>query len=601
MTDVELIKSKIDIVAFLSDYIQVKKAGRNFKALCPFHGEKTPSFVISPERNSWHCFGACAEGGDAIKFLQKWENIDFLEALKILAKKTGVTLSHYTPSEEGRKKEILYEVNHLASEFYHYLLTSHPMGKKAIGYLKNRAIKDETIKTFGLGYAPDSWESLLRFLSKKGYQNEDIYTAGLVVKSERGKFYDRFRGRLMFTLKDHRGNIIGFSGRLLNENDPEKERGAKYVNTSETPIYSKGNTLYGLDITRDSIKREKEAIVVEGEFDLLSSFQMGITNIVAIKGSALTEGQTLLLKRFSDQVILALDSDFAGNEAAKRGIEIAENANLSVKVTKLTEGKDPAEAISINPSLWRKALQSAIPIYDFIIENAIEKYNGKGVLGIKEISTEVIPFLAKIENPIIFSHYLKYLAKKLDVSEESVEIAIRQFQKKQTAKTNVAVATLTKPLRDTLLEEYLIALIIQSQNPLESFKKAKDSLSVSDFHEPTVANIFGLLTSYFKSHEKLDIQNFGKILTPEVTPTFDKALLLDIENTLKVNKKYDKELRETVKEVKKISLRRRINILSTKIRQEENDTEDNNVKTLQQEVRQLIEDLRDVDNSASKG
>jgi len=329
MTDVELVKSKIDIVSFLSDYITLKKAGRNFKALCPFHSEKTPSFVVSPERQSWHCFGSCGEGGDVISFLEKWENLEFLEALRILAKKVGVTLSNYTPSSQTQLKDRLIEANHLASEFYHYLLVNHKIGKRAREYLESRRIKNETIKTFMLGYAPESWDSLLKYLLKKGYQTGEIHQAGLVVKSDRGRYYDRFRGRLMFTLCDHRGNVIGFSGRLLDEEIhseykrgvySERERGAKYVNTAETPVYIKGNTLYGLYITKEAIKKEKEAVLVEGEFDMLSSFQAGAANVCAIKGSALTEGQLLLLKRYTENLILALDSDFAGSEAAKRGI-----------------------------------------------------------------------------------------------------------------------------------------------------------------------------------------------------------------------------------------------------------------------------------------
>lgn len=598
MTDVELIKSKIDIVAFISEYIQVKKAGRNFKALCPFHGEKTPSFVISPERGSWHCFGACAEGGDAVKFLQKWENIDFLEALKILAKKTGVTLSKFAPTDESKKKETYYEINHLASEFYHYLLTSHPAGKKALEYLKTRGIKKETVKTFSLGYAPNSWESLMRYLVKKGYQTSDIYTVGLIVRSGSGKFYDRFRGRLMFTLRDHRGNIIGFSGRLLDEEVyPERSRGAKYVNTSETPIYIKGNCLYGLDVTRDSIKKEKEAIVVEGEFDLLASFQVGVTNVVAIKGSALTEGQTLLLKRFTEQLILALDSDFAGNEAAKRGIEIAENAGLSVKVVKLSSGKDPADTISLNQALWKKELKEAVPIYDFVIENAIEKYKGEDALSKQKVSQEVIPFLSKIENPIIFSHYTKYLGRKLDVSEESIELAIRNFQKKQTV-TSVQQFSPAKVMRDSMLEEYLLALIIQSSQPHVSLEKALKILTFSDFHEPALLNIIKLLFSYLKTHNKLEVKKFGQLLSPEIAPLFDKAYLYDIENVLSDENKYSHELSKTAKEIKKMSIRRSINELSTKIRQEEEKGGDN--KILQEELRKLIEAKQEVDKSASK-
>lgn len=596
MTDIELVKSKIDIVSFISDYIQVKKAGRNFKALCPFHSEKTPSFVISPERGTWHCFGACAQGGDAIGFLQKWENIEFPEALKILAQKIGVTLSHFAPTQESKKKDIYYEINHLASEFYHYLLISHKLGERALEYLKNRSIKKETINTFGLGYAPESWESLSKYLIKKGYQASDIYTVGLSIRSESGRYYDRFRGRLIFTLKDHRGNIVGFSGRKL---PPETEKEAKYVNTSETPIYTKGNTLYGLDVTRESIKRTNEAVVVEGEFDLLASFQVGVTNIVAIKGSAFTQGQTLLLKRYTTQLILALDSDFAGNEAAKRGIEMAENVGLSVKVAKISEGKDPAECIAINPGSWKKAVKNAVPIYDFIIDSSFEKYPGESALEKQKIGIETIPFLARIENPIIFSHYLKLLSKKLKVSEESVETALHQFQKKQKV-TSVIPETSVKQFRDVMLEEYILSLIIQAEFPNEALTIVIKTLTLSDFHQPGIAKIIELLILYFKTHKEFDIKIFEKVLTPEISSTFDKALLLDIENVLSERGKYDKELIQTAKEIKRMSLRRRLNILSTKIKEKDEMNDDIGINTLEQELRELLSQLKKVDISPLK-
>lgn len=600
MTDIELIKSKIDIVSFVSDYVSLKKAGRNFKANCPFHSEKTPSFIVSPERGTWHCFGACGEGGDAIKFLQKWENIDFLESLKILAKKTGVTLSNFTPTDESKKKDTYFQINHLASEFYHYLLTSHKLGKRALEYLKNRGIKDETIKTFSLGYAPESWDSLSKFLEKKSYQAFDIYTAGLTVKSESGKYYDRFRGRLIFTLKNHRGDIVGFSGRLLDEGVySEREQGAKYINTSETPIYSKGNTLYGLDVTKEMIKKADGAIVVEGEFDMLSSFQTGVSNVVAIKGSTLTEGQTLLLKRFADQVSLALDTDLAGNAAAKRGIEIAEKAGLSVEIITISQGKDPADCISINPAIWKKEVKEGIPVYDFIINQAFKKYHGEDALSKKKISSEVVPFIAKIENPIVFSHYLRQIAKKLDVSEESIELAVKQFQKKQVMPI-IEVSPVLKTLRNVLLEEYILALIIQTEKVEKSLSVVLKIVKEEDFNLPAAAKIIQLLQLYFKTHKEFDVKKFSSLLSPELSPLFDKVLLLDIENVLSDVSKYDKELMQTAKEIKKNSLRRNINSLSTKIKEKEDETDEKKVDQLQQELKNLLTQLREVDIEASR-
>lgn len=589
MTDVELIKSKIDIVEFLSEYIQVKKAGRNFKALCPFHSEKTPSFTISPERQTWHCFGACAEGGDVVKFLEKWENIDFLEALKILAARVNVQLSRYTPTDEGRQREKLFEINHMASEFYSYILTSHALGKKAMDYLKERKIKNETIKTFTLGYAPNSWDSLSKYLLKKGYIKEDIHTAGLTVRTDSGRYYDRFRGRLMFALKDPRGNIVGFSGRKL---PPQNDKEAKYVNTSDTPIYSKGNNLYGLNITRDSIKKSKEAIIVEGEFDLLASFQSGITNVVAIKGSALTDGQVTMLKRYAEILLLALDSDFAGNEAAKRGIEVAENAGLTVKVVHLPQGKDPADCATDAPHLWKKAVGDASAIYDFIIENAIKKYGKDDVSAKRKVADEVIPFLSKITNPIILSHYVKFFAKLLGVTDESIEATIDQFIRKRPAKTVVPEEKHTGD-RSVLLEEHILSLVLQSENPKKSLELTFDSIDLSDFSQPPVAKIMELLRNYFLSHEKLDVKIFAKALTPEISDTFDRAFLVNLDILAKEKNLFPQELGKSLRQCRKNALRRRVVDITTKIGLSE-EKEEGSLK-LQKELRELLWKLSEVD------
>ena len=291
---IEEIKKKIDIVEFIGSFITLKKAGRNYKAVCPFHQEKTPSFVISPERGIWHCFGACGEGGDVIKFLMKWENITFIEALRELAKKTGVKLNKISFEDKiWQKKEKYLGMNQIAGEFFHYILKKTAFGKKASQYLKNRALNQSIIDKFQLGYSPSSWDSLKLFLKKKKYEEEEIMENGLLIRSERGSYYDRFRGRLMFPLKDGRNNILGFSGRILDE----KEKEAKYINTPETPIYHKRETLFGINLAKEEIKKKQNAFIVEGEFDMIIPYQFGFSNFVAVKGTALTNEQLMLLKQ----------------------------------------------------------------------------------------------------------------------------------------------------------------------------------------------------------------------------------------------------------------------------------------------------------------
>ena len=592
MTDAELIKSKIDIVNFISDYITLKKAGRNYKSVCPFHSEKTPSFVVSPERGSWHCFGACGEGGDAISFLQKWENIEFLEALKILAKKVGVKLTGFTPTDNIRQKEKLYEINHLACEFFHYLLTKHALGMRAREYLDTRRIKKEIIDTFMLGYAPNSWDSLSKYLQKKGYSPEEISLSGLTIKSDSGRFYDRFRGRVMFTLKDHRGNMIGFSGRKLAESTDNQ---AKYINSPETPIYHKGSTLYGMDVTKEYIKKSGDAVIVEGEFDFLSSFQSGVVNIVAIKGSALTEDQVLLLKRYTENLILALDSDFAGNEAARRGIEVADNTGLTVKVVKLLYGKDPAECVEKSPHLWKESVEKAVPIYEFVIDTALSKYDKSTANGKKKIGDDVLPLLAKIQNPIIQSHYIKRLTRELEVNEESIEILIRRLAK-NTCKTLSPEIQVVVHNRGEMIEEYLLSLIIQSKTPKNSMEKAMKILEVDDFHLPPVGKIISLLSGYFIKHDDFDIKKFGSLLDAEVTPIFDKAYLIELDAIISDDLKYDKELIGMAKTLKQIALRRKINIISTNIRSLDETNDVQEISSLNTQLKTCLTSLKELDN-----
>ncbi|KKS96354.1 MAG: primase, DNA primase protein [Candidatus Gottesmanbacteria bacterium GW2011_GWA2_43_14] len=593
MTDVELIKSKIDIVAFISDYVNLKKAGRNFKGLCPFHSEKSPSFIVSPERQSWHCFGACAMGGDAITFYEKWEGIDFLEALKALAERTGITLQKYTPTSEVLLKEKLYAVNNLAADFFHFLLTEHPIGEKARNYLKDRKIRKETAANFRLGYSPESWDSLNKFLLKKGFSQSDIYSSGLVIRSDRGSYYDRFRGRLMFTLHDHRGKCAGFSGRKL---PPQPEAEAKYINSPETPVYIKGNILYGLDKTREFIKKSQQAVIVEGEFDFLASFQSGVSNVVAIKGSALTENQTLLLKRFTENILLALDADFAGNEAAKRGIEIAENAGMMVKVVKLLQGKDPAECVAKGEHFWKKSVEKAVPIYDFVIEQAFAKYNPQEVNGKRKISEEIIPFLVKIRNSIVLSHYIKKCARDLDVTEESIEMAIENFNKtKNRPKIKAEVKNEVKN-RQELLEEHFLALLLQSDKIHESLEKVETIISRDDFRQNAVSTILKLLEKQYHDKKKLKIEDLNMNISPEIAPVFDLAYMSDLGNFSKDAVLLEKELIKTAKLIRKMSLRGIVNDLSTKMKDLEKAGKTGEIEKLGNQVRQNLLLLKELEN-----
>jgi DNA primase len=606
MTDqLEEIKSKIDIVSFISEYLPLKKAGRNFKALCPFHSEKTPSFIVSPERQIWHCFGACNDGGDIFKFLMKMENLEFPEALQVLAKRAGVKLvTSYQASEQGKLREKIFQINHLASEFYHYLLINHHSGKSCLDYVLGRGIKKQLIETFKLGWAPNLWDSLIKFLSKKGYTFSDLETAGLIIKApssniQAPKYYDRFRGRLIFTLRDHRGNVVGFAGRKIPPaagSRPEaEEQEAKYINTPETPVYIKGNVLYGLDVAREAIKKQNSAIIVEGEFDAISSFQAGVSNVVAIKGSALTEGQVGLLKRFSQNINLALDTDLAGDEAARRGIEIADRAGFSIKVVKLAQGKDPDECIKINPSLWQKAVKAAVPVFDYFLDSALSRHDRETAEGKRKIGDETIPVLAKISNPIVQAHYLQRLARLLEVSEEVISRAARTLGKKEEIGPSLPAAipserSASGRTREQLLEEQLLALVLQSEEPRQIMEDGRWKMEDGILMTPSIKKIFKLLTDYLASTtKKFKIGEFVKTLPAELVPTVDQAYLADLGKTLQDKKLFERELEKTVNEIKKISLKKKLISLADKMKQ----AKKSELALLTQEYRQIATELKE--------
>ncbi|MEX1052588.1 MAG: DNA primase, partial [Patescibacteria group bacterium] len=386
------VKKRIDIVDFIGSFISLKRSGRNFKAICPFHQEKTPSFVVSPERQIWHCFGSCSEGGDIIKFLMKWENLTFYEALKELADKAGIKIKS-TPFEDRvwKKKERIIKLNTLTADYFSYVLQDSKYGNKAVDYLKSRNINLKIAKKFNLGYAPNSWDSLYNFLSKKKFEKEELFEAGLIVSGKSQSYYDRFRGRIIFPISDARGNIIAFSGRLLD--DEAKE--AKYINSPETPVYHKRESLYGINLAKDKIRKENNVYIVEGEFDVISMYQKGFENSVAIKGSAFTRDQLMYLKRYTNTLTLALDADASGEEAMKRALEDAENLEFEVKIAIIDFAKDPDEAIKKDFEAFKKALKNSISIYDFIISYAQKRHPDTDAFSKKKIADIVIPFIEK--------------------------------------------------------------------------------------------------------------------------------------------------------------------------------------------------------------
>jgi len=454
VNQIEEVKSKTDIVSLLSEYIELKKAGRNYKANCPFHGEKTPSFMISPELQMYKCFG-CGRSGDVYSFIEEHEGMGFGEALKYLADKAGIKLIKHNDDVSSEKEKII-SINEKALNFYEYVLHSHPSGRKIIDYLsKDRGLTNDSIKLFKIGYSPDNYDALYKYLTiKQKFKNQELLKAGLIA----GRTMDRFKGRVVFPLFDHRDKVIGFSGRILPW---VKQDMAKYINSPDTPAYHKSKMLYGLNITKQFITEKQIALVVEGELDLISSFQAGVKNIVAIKGSALTEDQLRLISRFCQKIILCLDSDFAGDEAVKRGAILAVNMGFEVKVCELDGFKDPDDAARAKPEEYKKSLSRSIGIWDFLIKQIFNKYDQSTGNGKALISKEIKPLLAQINDKIVQAYYIEIVARKLSVP---VEVVAAEVSKEKTSSSETLIVTTpvkTEKNRRQLLEEKLLVNTIE--------------------------------------------------------------------------------------------------------------------------------------------
>ncbi|MBP9669822.1 DNA primase [Candidatus Woesebacteria bacterium] len=557
---VEQVKSKIDIVEIIGERVVLKKAGRHFKGLCPFHSEKSPSFIVSAERQSFKCFG-CQEGGDVITFLQKYDGYSFYEALETLAKRVGITLESYRPTSQDAYRKRLLEIMSLASEYYHFLLTKHKSGEEAREYLKSRGIGNEAISLFNLGYAPKSWRSVSDFLIiKKKYLPEDLEAAGLVIRKDNNNFYDRFRGRVIFPLKDHKGVVVGFSGRTLIKDDKE----AKYINSPETQLYSKSRMLYGLWENREQIRKENGIVLVEGELDVIPSWQAGVKNVAAIKGSAFTNEQAQLMTRFTKNVYMSLDSDSAGQEAIKRAVVIAEQLDLSIRIVQIKGGKDPGDVATANSRSWREMVKGAVLYWDFLIDSAFERNDPKTGDGAKAISVEVIPALSQISNSVMRAHYVSELARKLKVPEESIYSEINRTNKKK--ELNILKQTVTsiekgQVSRREEMEEYLLSLALQCYAQIKEFLT---KVELSWFGTPAIAKIFDRLAN-LEVKTEFKIQELSKDLPPELQPIIDQTYLKDLSRVDDPIKEWEK----VISEIKAMYLKAELKKLSTEIAEAE--------------------------------
>lgn len=583
--DVEKVKQKVDIVELIESYIPLKKAGRNFKSPCPFHNEKSPSFVVSPDRQIWHCFG-CNKGGDIFSFVEEYEKTTFSDALKFLAQKAGIKLTTSAArTEADRKRDLLYTLNLLAAQYYEYILFNHSAGKEALKYVvEQRKQPEALLKTFMVGYAPNTGSSLSDYLiQKKKYHPQDLIDAGLAFRSG-GRAVDFFRHRIMFPITDARGNIIAFSGRSL-----DADQMPKYVNTKETVLYTKGETVFGLNLARDEIKKQGSVIIMEGEFDVISSHREGIGNVVAVKGTALTPEQIELLRRYSQKLVFCFDTDPAGTSAQRRSIQMIENAGIVASVIVLPQGKDPDELLSSDPIAFKQALKKDVHIYDFIIDSAVSQFDPNTADGKRSIMEKTVSYLAPIDNEVIKEHYLKKLAVAIDTSFEAVS---RQAEKEVRGKTAGPVKKVPeefkKKNRDEIISVYLFALILQSPTLLSTLREVDTLLNGTPWLSPAYERLFTILKQEAERGE-LNLEEFAKTLPAELTEAYDTAYLLPTPEL--DPKSFAAELKKIATEEKVLAIKKRLIQIGREMAPLEKAGENDKIGELQEEANLLTTKL----------
>ncbi len=583
MSAIDEVKQKIDIVEVIGQYATLKKAGRNLTALCPFHSEKHPSFFVYPEQQSWHCFGACNTGGDVFAFIMKKEGLDFGEALRQLALKAGVTLPSFSGRIEtaGKKeeKEEFYQVNEAAALYFHNLLLNATAAVKAKSYVEKRGFTAKTIADFQLGFSLDSWDAIKLYLGERGHSEETMLTAGLLIKAEDGRTYDRFRGKLMFPIRDIRGRVTGFGARVLDDSLP------KYVNSPQTPTFDKSGTLYSIDRAAAEIRKQDKAIIMEGYMDVIMAHQNGVTNAVASMGTAITETQLRILKKLTTNLILSFDADLAGLKASERGGEIAEKPlgeqtayrysrksnisslklneaelrdaeivgtfiideealNIDTRVIKLPEGKDPDEVIKEDINSWNNLVNQAMPLMDYIFEKTALNLDLTTAKDKSLFVDRLLPIVAEINDPIRQAHYLQKLAAMVKVDMNTIKASLSRLKPPQIKRKTLAQRpSVTKPLRplaSNSREEYCLALLLQ----YPELKSQPPDLSPEYFESSENREIFNAW------QEESDILSLRERIDPAIHEHLDAIIKSVVYKTLSptdIERRYTACIRELEK------------------------------------------------------
>ncbi|MDD4531544.1 MAG: DNA primase [Candidatus Pacebacteria bacterium] len=536
-SDIEEIKSRLNIVDVVGAYIKLEKAGINYRARCPFHSEKSASFFVSPSRQLWHCFGGCNEGGDVFKFVMKIEGIEFVDALKILADKAGVQLKKGSADYEKMKSErqVLLDLSERATKFFSAQLKSGT-GTEVLDYLKKRGLTEETIRDWRIGYAPNSWQSLSDYLIGQGFAREAIVSAGLAIRKDPQKFFDRFRSRIMFPICDFNSAVIGFTGRVF-----KSEEESKYMNVPNTLLYDKSRALYGMDKAKMEIRQKDFCVLVEGNVDCIMSHQAGVKNCIAVSGTALTPIHLGIIKRYTSNLVLAFDMDLAGNKATSKGIDMALKSGFNVKVISMVAEKDPADIVLIEgPEKWASLVNEAKPINRFYFDLAFKNRDPELFEDKKKIVSDLLPVFKKIDNNIEQSYWIEELGNRLKIKEEDIRKEMQKVRMEAVYAEEARAVEKEKKTRWEMLEEVMLAIALINPSLVSG-------LDISSF-SPRIAKILGRI----KENPSIKTE---ELLDGSIDDNFLNYMLIKSELLKDSEIELDKEFKKCLDEIERLSLK----------------------------------------------
>lgn len=594
-SQIEQIKNKLNVIDVIGSYLKLTKTGINYRGVCPFHSEKKPSFFVSPSRQMWHCFG-CGAGSSIFDFVMKIEGVEFGDALRILAHKAGIELKQENPQLRTERQR-LYEICELACTFFEKQLAQSSVGKEAGAYLQKRGIFEESIKKWRIGYSPDTWQGLSDFLVSKGYTRKEIIKAGLAIPKENssGDSYDRFRGRIIFPVFDLNSQIIGFGGRVFKQGSDQEI--AKYINTPKTLLYDKGSTLYGLHDAKLAARKQNQCVVTEGYTDVIMCHQAGFENTVAASGTALTSQHLHILKRYSENLVLAFDMDVAGDSATKRGITLAQELGFNIKIIEsYLKNSDPADIVSNDPKLWQEALLRSRSIMEYYFDSALLKFDKNSPEGKKEIGKIVLPAIKRISNKIEQSYWIQKLSEVLNTREEIIMAELAKTVVDKNKEIHQPLLEKSKEgNRKNIIEEKVISLVIKDPEYVKLIKEDQ-----YDFFSPSLQQFLKEVKNIVENHvvpEEALEKDLKTTLHEKISILQENALWKNFLAALILRADIDyqednqEEFLRCLFELKNIELKNKLMNLSEEIKKAEVAKESETAKSLIEKFNNLAKEL----------